>query len=271
MKRALTIAGSDCSGGAGIQADLKTFTAFGVYGMSAITVVVAENTVGVQAVFDIPVNIIVEQIHSAVSDIGTDAVKVGMLSTPEIVNAVADAIQEYRLSNVVVDPVMVAKSGDSLLSEAARKVLRDRMFPLATVITPNLYETEVLLGERIADLKAMQEAARELHRFGSKIVVIKGGHMVRDGSGERLKQAIDVIYDGSQIHQVSSPFFDTPNTHGTGCTFSSAIAAGLAKDYPALLAIERAKEYISKAIEHSLSLGRGHGPTNHLVGVESRW
>lgn len=265
MKKALTIAGSDSGGGAGIQADLKTFTAFGVYGMSAITAITAQNTVGVQAVFNLPIDIIAEQIKSVVSDIGTDAVKTGMLSSPEIVNTVADRIEKFNLPNVVVDPVMVAKSGDPLLSEDARFVVKERMLPLSTVITPNIFEAEVLVNDQIRTIEDMKTAAAKLKESGCRWVALKGGHL----SGEI--EAVDVIYDGKEFHLLRAPFFKTQNTHGTGCTFSSAIAAGLAKGYEPLQAIKQAKEYITQAIQHSLSIGKGHGPTNHLTGVESKW
>ncbi|GAB4329297.1 MAG: bifunctional hydroxymethylpyrimidine kinase/phosphomethylpyrimidine kinase [Candidatus Zixiibacteriota bacterium] len=265
MNRALTIAGSDCSGGAGIQADLKTFMAFGVYGMSAITSVVAENTVGVQRVYDLPVELVVEQIKSCVTDIGADAVKVGMLSNPEIVEAVAKAITEHKLSNVVVDPVMVAKSGDPLLSEAARTTIKQKLLPIALVITPNKHEAETLLGRKLWTLDDMKDAARELADLGCQWVVVKGGHL----TGE--SQAIDVVYDGQFIHTLPGAFIDTKNTHGTGCTFSSAIAASLAKSVNPLEAIGQAKAYVTNAIRDNVSLGRGHGPTNHLTGVHSQW
>ena len=265
MHKALTIAGSDCSGGAGIQADLKTFTAFGVYGMSAITAVVAENTVGVQAVFDLPVDLVREQIRSCVTDIGADAVKIGMLSSPEIVAAVAAAIREHALKNVVVDPVMIAKSGDPLLSESARVSVREELLPLATVITPNKHEAEVLLGCSIATLDDMREAARGLKAWGSAWVVVKGGHLT--GSPE----AVDVAWNGEEMLELSTPFIETPHTHGTGCTFSSAITAGLARGASPADAIRRAKLFVTEAIRSGLAIGHGHGPTNHLVGVTSRW
>jgi len=265
IRKALTIAGSDSGGGAGIQADIKTFTAFGVYGMSAITAITAQNTVGVQLVYDLPIEIVVEQIKSIAVDLRPDAVKTGMLSSPAIVNAVADSITRYNLPKVVVDPVMVAKSGDPLLSESARSTVKERMLPIATVITPNLFETEVLLGQKIKTLEDMKAAAAELKKSGCKWVVVKGGHM------EGETEAIDVAYDGNEFHLVKSPRFDTPHTHGTGCTFSSAIAAGLAKGYAPLQAIKTAKEYISAAIHSGLNIGKGRGPTNHLVGVKSRW
>ncbi|MBD3232169.1 MAG: bifunctional hydroxymethylpyrimidine kinase/phosphomethylpyrimidine kinase [candidate division Zixibacteria bacterium] len=265
MKRALTIAGSDCSGGAGIQADLKTFSAFQVFGMSAITAIVAENTVGVQAVFDIPVNIVVEQIKSCLDDIGSDAVKVGMLSNPEITIAVANCINEYKLNNLVVDPVMVAKSGDPLLSEEARSTIKEYLLPLADVITPNRFEAETLTGKKIDNIDSAKKAARELKEIGCKFVVVKGGHL------DNPREAVDIVFDGEQFYEFSSQLIPTKNTHGTGCTFSSAIAAGLAKGYAPLEAIKRAKGFITEAIAHSADLGQGHGPTNHFVGTTSSW
>ncbi len=263
--RALTIAGSDSGGGAGIQADLKTFHAFGVFGMSAITAITAQNTIGVQAVHELPIEIIIEQIKSIATDIGVDAVKTGMLATPEIVNAVADQIKTFQLKNLVVDPVMIAKSGDSLLSESARKAVKDNLLPLATVMTPNLYEAEVLLDRKIKTLSDMKEAAVQLAETGCPWVVIKGGHL------EDNQDAIDIVYDGSSYHLLESPRFETKNTHGTGCTFSSAIAASLAKGRSPIEAITIAKKFISRAIETSLNIGQGHGPTNHNVDVKSPW
>lgn len=265
MKKALTIAGSDSGGGAGIQADLKTFMAFGVYGMSAITAITAQNTVGVQGIFELPVDIISEQIKSIMSDIGTDAAKTGMLSSPDIVIAVVDSIKKFNIPNVVVDPVMVAKSGDALLSENARTVVKENLLPLATVITPNLFEAEAILGQSIKTVDDMKSAAVELKKIGSQCVVVKGGHLTGG------KEAIDVVYNGKNFYLLRSPFIDTKNTHGTGCTFSSAIAAGLAKGSDPLAAIQNAKQYITQAIEGGLSIGKGHGPTNHLAGVKSHW
>jgi hydroxymethylpyrimidine/phosphomethylpyrimidine kinase len=265
MKRALTIAGSDCSGGAGIQADLKTFTAFGVFGMSAVTAVVAENTVGVQEVYELPAGIVIEQVRSCVLDLGVDAVKVGMLANPEIVLAVARAIRELRLPNVVVDPVMVAKSGDPLLSAEARETVREHLLPLARVITPNRHEAEVLTGRSIRSLDDAKAAAAHLGATGCAWVVVKGGHL------PGMDEAVDVAFDGKVHHELRAPLIDTPHTHGTGCTFSSAIAAGLARQMEPLDAIRRAKEFITEAIRTAPGLGHGHGPTNHLAGVTSRW
>ena len=265
MKKALTIAGSDSGGGAGIQADLKTFMAFGVYGMSAITALTAQNTVGVQGIFDVPPQFVREQIRSIMTDIGADAAKTGMLSNAAIVETVAEAVRTFRIPNLVVDPVMVAKSGDPLLAEEARQAIREELLPLATVITPNIFEAEALLQCRIGDLEGMKTAARELKLFGCRWVVLKGGHL------DIESQAIDVLFDGKEFLLFPSPRWESRNTHGTGCTFASAIAAGLAKGLGPPEAVKRAKEYITEAIRSGLPIGRGHGPTNHLAGVRSRW
>ena len=265
MKKALTIAGSDSGGGAGIQADLKTFTAFGVFGMSAITALTAQNTVGVQGIFEVAPEFITEQIKSIMTDIGTDAAKTGMLANEIIVKAVAEAIEKFRISNVVVDPVMIAKSGDALLSETARQTIKDRLVPLATIVTPNMFEAEAMLNMKIQTLDDMKMAAQELKKTGCQWVIIKGGHL------QNKEEAIDVVFDGYNFHILRSHRFETKNTHGTGCTFSSAIAAGLAKGYPPLKAIQTAKEYITEAIRESFPIGRGHGPTNHFVGTETKW
>ncbi len=265
MKKALTIAGSDSGGGAGIQADLKTFMAFGVHGMSAITALTAQNTVGVQGIFPIPPDFVREQIASVMTDIGADAAKTGMLSNAAIVRTVAEAVQTFRIPNLVVDPVMIAKSGDPLLAEEARQAIREQLLPLATVITPNIFEAEALLSRRIENLAAMKEAARDLKAIGCRWVVVKGGHLKIES------QAIDVLYDGKEFLLLKSPWWESRNTHGTGCTFASAIAAGLAKGLAPTAAVQRAKEYITEAIRGGLPIGSGHGPTNHLTGVQSRW
>ncbi len=265
MKRLLTIAGSDSGGGAGIQADLKTFMAFGVYGMSAITALTAQNTRGVQGIFEIPPDFIYQQIQSVVTDIGVDAVKTGMLASTEIVMVVSKAVRDFKIPNLVVDPVMVAKSGDALLAESARRAIWEELIPQAMVITPNVFEAEVLLNRRIKDLSDMQQAARDLKESGCQWVVLKGGHL------DLENQAIDVVYDGRKFQLLKSPRIKTRHTHGTGCTFASAIAAGLGKGYPVIKAIKQAKKYITAAIENGLALGTGHGPTNHLVGVKTKW
>jgi len=263
--RALTIAGSDSGGGAGIQADLKTFSAFGVYGMSALTAVTAQNTVGVFGVEELPLSLIAAQLDAVMGDIGADAAKSGMLASAPIVALVAEKVAELRIPNLVVDPVMVAKSGDALLAEDAQSAVRDALLPVAFVVTPNTPEAEALTGVPVENLAAMREAATRLHAMGVRWAVVKGGHLPLEG------EAVDVVYDGREFTELRAPRYPTKNTHGTGCTFSAAIAAGLARGLAPLEAIRRAKAYVSRAIETSVEIGHGHGPTNHLVGVESEW
>jgi hydroxymethylpyrimidine/phosphomethylpyrimidine kinase len=265
LKRTLTIAGSDCSGGAGIQADLKTFTAFGTFGMSAVTAVVAENTVGVQGWLEMPVDLIAQQIDSCAEDIGVDACKAGMLAGIPIVEVVAAKVRERSLPNFVVDPVMIAKGGEPLLAEDARSALARLILPLALVVTPNLHEAATLAGFPIPGLAAMREAARAIHALGPGWVVVKGGHLPEE------EDAIDLLYDGRDFREYRAHRVDTPHTHGTGCTFSAAITAGLALGLPVPDAVARAKEYTARAIAEAPRLGHGHGPTNHLIGLSSPW
>jgi len=260
MKKVLTIAGSDSGGGAGIQADLKTFAALGVYGMSAITALTAQNTVGVHGVVEIEPDFVAKQIDSVVTDIGADAVKTGMLANSGIIHAVARKIREHRLRNVVVDPVMIAKSGDPLLRSDAQKALKEGVIPLADVVTPNLNEAGALSGVKIEDIDGMKEAARIIHRLGAKNTVVKGGHLPGN-------EAVDILYDGRTFREYRYGRIDTKNTHGTGCTFASAIAAGLAKGASVEDAVGQAKGYVAMAIRYSLSIGRGHGPTNHFASL----
>ncbi|MDZ4860364.1 MAG: bifunctional hydroxymethylpyrimidine kinase/phosphomethylpyrimidine kinase [Candidatus Hydrogenedentes bacterium] len=256
IPRALTIAGSDSGGGAGIQADLKTFAALNVYGMSAITSITAQNTVGVAGVHDVPAAFVAQQIDLVVQDIGLDAAKTGMLSNAEIVHAVADAVRRNRIEKLVVDPVMVAKSGDALLQDSARDALNTELLPLAYVVTPNLPEAESLTGMRISTMDDMQHAAKLLHAKGPRFVVIKGGHLTGP-------EAIDLLYDGTAFQTFSASRIDTKNTHGTGCTFSAAITGLLAKGFSVVASVEGAKAYLTKAIRHALPLGKGHGPLMH--------
>ena len=261
MKRVLTIAGSDSGGGAGIQADLKTFAARGVFGMSVLTALTAQNTVGVQGVFEIPPEFVARQIDSIADDIGVDAVKTGMLSSAPIIAAVAAKIRERHLTPLVVDPVMVAKSGDPLLREDARDALVQQLLPLATVVTPNLPEARVLCGFEITSLDAMRRAAQAIHRLGPRHVVVKGGHLAD------TPDAVDVLYDGESFREFRAPRVETKNTHGTGCTFGSAIAAELAKGHRVADAVEIAKEYLTQILRASadLQIGHGHGPMNHMA------
>jgi hydroxymethylpyrimidine/phosphomethylpyrimidine kinase len=261
MKRALTIAGSDSGGGAGIQADLKTFAAHGVFGMSAITALTAQNTIGVQGVFEIPSDFVGEQIDSVLRDIGADAVKIGMLSNVSIIGTVAAKIAEYALKPVVLDPVMVAKGGDSLLREDAKAALIARLLPLATIVTPNLPEAEVLCGFAIHGTEDMHRAARAIIALGPKAVVVKGGHL------DDRKQSVDILFDGIDFTEFPAARIESKNTHGTGCTFSSAIAASLALGLPLRDAVRAAKAYVTRIIEASvdLGIGHGHGPMNHMA------
>jgi hydroxymethylpyrimidine/phosphomethylpyrimidine kinase len=257
----LTIAGSDSGGGAGIQADLKTFAALGVHGASAITAITAQNTVTVDAIFELPIAIIVAQIDAVVGDLGVAAAKTGMLASSRIIEAVASSIEGHRIEKLVVDPVMVAKGGAKLLRDDAIEALRTRLLPLAAVITPNLPEAEVILGRRIRTIDERREAARDLVALGPHAAVVKGGHAGDD--------VTDVYWDGSAMVELPGVRVATLNTHGSGCVFSAAIAAGLAKGLEPIDAVRQAKEFISAAIEHSLEIGHGHGPVNPMFGVTS--
>jgi hydroxymethylpyrimidine/phosphomethylpyrimidine kinase len=257
---ALTIAGSDSGGGAGIQADLKTFAAFGVHGTSAITAVTAQNTVSVSVIHEVPVRVIRAQIDAVVEDIGVQAAKTGMLASAEIIEAVAAAIREHGIRNLVVDPVMVAKGGARLLHSNAIASLYRYLLPLAAVVTPNIPEAEVLLGRALATLEDRRQAARDLVALGPRAAVVKGGHAAD-------ARAVDVYWDGTDLVELVGPRIDTKNTHGSGCVFSAAITAGLAKGQDPLAAVRAAKAFINSAIEHSLDLGRGHGPVNPMFGL----
>lgn len=262
MRKVLTIAGSDSCGGAGIQADLKTFSAHGVYGMSIITAVTAQNTQGVFAVQDIDEDIIKAQIDAIFTDIEVDAVKIGMVSKPSTIYAIARQLEKYNPGNIVLDPVMISKSGYSLLQPESKQSLIKELLPKAFVITPNIPEAEEMLNAvtsediAIKTIEDMEQAAKEIYRLGPKNVLIKGGHM----SGE----AIDILYDGQEITRFYSERINTKNTHGTGCTLSSAIASNLALGYSIKDAVKNAKRYITTAIEHSLEIGQGVGPTHHF-------
>ncbi len=253
---AMTIAGSDSGGGAGIQADLKTFSALGVYGASTLTAITAQNTVAVAAVHELPIDIIVAQIDAVVSDIGVDAVKTGMLSSAAIVEAVAGAVRRHDIDRLVVDPVMVAKSGDSLLRQDAVDSVRRQLIPLAALVTPNVPEAETLTGLTLESDADMRAAAERILAMGAGAVVVKGGH--------RAGPATDLLYDGSEFVEFSAERFDTVNTHGTGCTFASAAAAGLAQGKSVPEAVDQAKEYVTEAIRNSYPLGQGHGPVHHF-------
>lgn len=260
IARALTIAGSDSGGGAGIQADLKTFTALKVFGMSVVTTITAQNTRGVSAVLGLSGTLVARQFDAVARDIGIDAAKTGMLYNEEIIEQVVLKIRRYRIAKLVVDPVMYSKSGNPLLLAPARKTLINKILPLALLVTPNIPEAEALAGCSIKDDNEMREAAKKIADLGPRCVLIKGGH----ASG---KQCVDLLYDGSNFQEFTSPRIKTRNTHGTGCTLSAAITAYLARGLDVRVAVDRAKKYTTGAIAHALPLGRGHGPLNHFWRV----
>jgi hydroxymethylpyrimidine/phosphomethylpyrimidine kinase len=257
VPRVLTIAGSDSGGGAGIQADLKTIMALGGFGMSAVTALTAQNTVGVRAVMPVAPDFVARQIDAVAEDIGVDAAKTGMLADAGVVEAVADGVRRHALAPLVVDPVMVAQSGDPLLSAAARSALRELLLPLATVVTPNIPEAAELVGRRVTGTRTMREAARRIHGLGAAWVLVKGGHL--DG------EPVDVLFDGGTFREVRRPRVVTRNTHGTGCTYSAAIATGLARGMTVPDAVGWARDAVQAALNASLSLGRGCGPLNHAA------
>jgi len=261
MWTALTIAGSDSGGGAGIQADLKTFAALGVFGTSAITSVTAQNTVGVQGVHDLPPEFVGRQIDSVLDDIAIDAAKTGMLSSAAIIEVVAAKVKAHAIERLVVDPVMVAKSGALLLQPDAVHALIERLLPLALVLTPNVPEAEALTRLTITELNGMRQAARRIHGLGPRYVVLKGGHL-----GGR---AIDLLFDGSRFTELDAERIDTPHTHGTGCVFSAVIAAELAKGSPVPEAVAFAKRFITAAIRYGFALGKGFGPTDPIAAARS--
>jgi len=257
VARVLTIAGSDSGGGAGIQADLKTITMMGGYGMSALAALTAQNTVQVAGIHEVPLEFIALQMDVVLEDIGVDAAKTGMLLNSRVVRLVADKVREHGIPNLVVDPVMAAKSGDALLLEEARQAIKTRLLPLSTVCTPNIPEAEILSGHSIRTHQDMKDAARMIHDLGAQHVLVKGGH--------RLDRPVDLLFDGLDFFEFEGIRYDTPNTHGTGCTFSAAIATALAQGFSVPEAVSLAKIYTDLAIRFSLDIGEGHGPTNHYA------
>jgi hydroxymethylpyrimidine/phosphomethylpyrimidine kinase len=259
MKKVLSIAGSDCSGGAGIQADLKTFSAHGVFGMTVIISVVAENTFRVIEYQDVRPDMIEKQIDAVFEDIPPDAVKIGMLSCRESMLPVADKLRDWQPKNVVIDPVMYAKNGCALMEPSSIDTLIAKIVPLADIITPNIPEAEKIAGIHIYSNADMELACRRIYEMGCRAVLVKGGHS--DGD------ATDILFDGKGFYYYASPRIDTKNTHGTGCTFSSAIASNLALGMIVPQAVERAKKYVTTAITHSLQFGKGNGPTHHFYDL----
>ena len=255
---ALTIAGSDSSGGAGIQADLKTFQAFGVFGASAITAITVQNTTGVSNVHAVPGNIVREQITAVASDLNVRAVKTGMLATRELVELIGNAMRQEKLENYVLDPVMVATSGDRLLEDDAVDAILAHLVPISTLVTPNLDEARILTGLAVEDVAGMEAAARQLVANGARAALVKGGHL----EGDRV---IDVLFDGREVRIFDREKFETTSTHGTGCTLSAGIAAGLAHGRELGQAVEAALEFVHHAIRTAPGLGSGHGPLNFLT------
>lgn len=262
IPRVLIIAGSDSGGGAGIQADLKTVSALGAFGMTAITALTAQNTTGVFGVLEIDPKFVIQQIDACISDIGCDAVKTGMLSSTEIIDAVAETIARRKLAPLVVDPVMIAKSGAPLLKPEAVEALKSKLLPLATVVTPNLHEAGALTGREIKTLAQMKDAARAIHELGPKNVVVKGGHLAG--------VAADVLYDGREFTEFRGERIDTKNTHGTGCIFASAIAANLAHKKTVRESVTAAKDFITAAIKNGLAIGKGYGPANPMACLQRK-
>ncbi|MEM1041354.1 MAG: bifunctional hydroxymethylpyrimidine kinase/phosphomethylpyrimidine kinase [Bacteroidota bacterium] len=263
---ALTIAGSDSGGGAGIQADIKAMEANGVFAASVIAAVTAQNTKAVTAAFDLPLGIIEAQLDAVADDFDFGAVKTGMLSSAAIIDLVARKVQEYGsgtrpLGPLVVDPVMISKSGFALLKPDAVEAMKHRLIPLAALVTPNTHEAERLADTEIRTLDDAEAAARSIAALGAGAVLVKGGHL--DGEAD----AVDVLFDGAEMHHLRAERIDTPHTHGTGCTYASAIAAHLARGAALTEAVERAKAYVTEAIRHGLPIGGGHGPTNHFFAL----
>lgn len=262
MNVALTIAGSDSGGGAGIQADIKAMQANGVFAASVLTAITAQNTQAVTASLALPMDLIAAQMDAVLSDLSVCAVKTGMLATASIIELVAEKIQAWDVKTLVVDPVMLSTTGYALLASDAIDIYKTTLFPLAMLVTPNSKEAGYLTGIDIHTVEDAQAAAVAIHAWGAKAVLVKGGHL------DQEMEAIDVLYDGNCFQMFSAPRIDTPHTHGTGCTYASSIAANLAKGHALGEAIGRAKRYVTAAIRHGLSIGKGHGPTHHFYFLE---
>ena len=263
MRTALTIAGSDCSGGAGIQADLKTMTMNGVFGMSAVTALTAQNTTGVTGISEVSPDFLRQQIDMVFQDIRPDAVKIGMVSSAGLIEAIAERLSAYQAENIVVDPVMVATSGSSLIETDAVATMKEKLLPLATLVTPNIPEAEVLSGLTVRNEEDMLAAAKAISESHGCAVLVKGGHSINDAN--------DLLYSQGQARWFYGKRIDNPNTHGTGCTLSSAIASNLAKGFSLEESVRRAKEYISGALQAMLDLGKGRGPMNHAFDLQGEF
>jgi hydroxymethylpyrimidine/phosphomethylpyrimidine kinase len=257
----LSIAGSDSGGGAGIQADLKTFHAFGTFGTTAVTAITAQNTLGVSAIHAVPSDVVREQIEAVALDLKPAAVKTGMLATRELVRLVASGLREFELPNYVLDPVMVATSGDRLLDSGAERSIAEKLVPLSAIVTPNLDEATILVGFPVEDAEGMRRAAGALVEMGAGSALLKGGHL-------RSDQIVDILFDGTDWHEWTRTKRQTTSTHGTGCTLSAGIAAGLARGWPLTVAVERSLDYLQRALANAPRLGAGNGPLNHMVEVD---
>lgn len=263
MKTALTIAGSDCSGGAGIQADIKTMSSNGVYAMSVITSLTAQNTTGVADVLNVPPSFLKEQIDCVFTDIVPDAVKIGMVSSCELIDVISDRLIYYNAKNIILDPVMVSTSGSKLMDDGAVSTLTEKLFPIATLVTPNIPEAEILSGMKITDEKSMVIASEKIGGKYCCSVLLKGGHSINDSN--------DLLYTDGKHEWIYGKRIDNPNTHGTGCTLSSAIASNIAKNFTLTESVKRAKEYISGALASGLNLGKGSGPLNHIYNLSGKF
>ncbi|MEO0275820.1 MAG: bifunctional hydroxymethylpyrimidine kinase/phosphomethylpyrimidine kinase [candidate division WOR-3 bacterium] len=261
MPRVLVIAGSDSGGGAGIQADIKTLNSIGVFGMTAITSLTAQNTKGVFEIFDLPASFIKKQIEVVIEDIGVDAIKIGMLSNKDIIEAVIEEIRRYGIENIILDPVMKSQTGYDLIKEDAKKILMEKLLPLSLIVTPNRFEAEEISGLKIENKKDIKEAILKIKEKGAKWVLIKGGHF--EG-----KYAIDYLSDGKNIYEIKAKRINTNNTHGSGCTYASAIAGYIAKGFDILSAVKKAKRFVYGAIKNSLQIGKGKGPVNHFWKIK---
>jgi hydroxymethylpyrimidine/phosphomethylpyrimidine kinase len=264
LYRALTIAGSDSGGGAGVQADLKTFAALGVYGSAVITAVTAQNTLQVSAIHVLPAPIVAEQLKAVLSDISTDAIKTGMLANAEIIQAVSMTLRQFPKIPLVLDPVMVAKSGDTLLTRESVQTLREVLIPMAEVVTPNVAEAEVLVGRNLQTDADFATAAKTIYDMGARNVIIKGGHRSPSLTRAGSSVVVDLFYDGSEVRSIEGPFIDTPHTHGTGCTFAAAIAAWRARGLPPFAATVEARNYLTEALRTGFPIGQGKSPIHHF-------
>jgi hydroxymethylpyrimidine kinase/phosphomethylpyrimidine kinase len=268
LYKVLTIAGSDSGSGAGIQADIKTITALGGYATTAITALTAQNTLGVQSVLEVTASFVAQQIDAIMTDIGTDAAKTGMLLNKEIVNVVSLKIKEYNIKHVVVDPVMISKNGKRLLSADAVNALTSQLFPLSFLVTPNIPEAEYISGLKIKSLSDAEKAAKRIHQLGPSHVLIKGGHAGKSWDMKNEGRAIDVLYDGKSFEYIEGEYLQTKNTHGTGCTYASAIAAYLAKGFGLKEAVVQAKKFVTASIRKSFNPGKGYGTLNQFGAIQ---